>query len=175
MRLPLAAALALLVSAASAQPGARPTAFTAEVLGPTGAYALGLERAVWTASAGERQLRLRAGAAYWTRTVFLDSPTEHVLTVPLGAAALFSLGRPAGVPTAFEFGAGAVFVRRGGEHFGTVGEDFALPAYAEVAVRAALADRVSARAGVAVGGADADVTGYFGGGVRPVAGVAVGL
>ena len=155
----------------SAQPGARPTAVYADALGPTGAYALGVERAVWTAAAGERQLRLRAGAAYWTEWL-ADDVTDRVITVPFGAAALFSLGRPAGVPAAFEFGAGAVFVRRSGPHYVGVGEDFGLPAYAEVAVRTALADRVGLRTGVAVGGGDSPL---LGDGVRPVLGVAVGL
>jgi hypothetical protein len=172
MRPVLVAALALAAASASAQPDARSTAVYADAIGPTGAYSLGVERAVWTASASERQLRLRAGAAYWTRKAFPDSPTEHVLTVPFGAVALFSLGRPVGVPAAFEFGAGAVFVRRGGAHFGTVGEDFGLPAYAEAAVRAALAERIGVRAGAAAGGAEADVSTAN---VRPVVGVTVGL
>lgn len=171
MRLLLLAGLALAAASASAQPGARPTAVYAELAGPTGAYALGVERAVWTAAAGERQLRLRAGASYWTEWL-ADDVTDRVFTVPLGAAALFSLGRPVGVPAAFEFGAGAVFVRRSGPHYGLVGESFALPAYAEAAVRAEVAGRVGARVGVAVGGEE---SGLVGDGVRPVVGLAVGL
>ena len=165
----LAAALA---SAASAQPGTSRTAITADAIGPTGAYALGIERAVWTAESGERQLRLRAGASYWTESVMFGAPTDHVVTVPVGAAALFSLGEPFGLPAVFEAGGGAVFVRRGGERFGFVGESFALPAYAEAAVRLAVGDGVGVRAGVTVGG---ETSGYAPGDVRPVVGVGVGL
>ena len=159
----LAAGLLALAAAASAQPAPR-TALYADAVGPTGLYALGVERAVWTAGAGERQLRLRAGAAYWTESIFFDAPTDHVLTVPVGVATLFSLGRPLGLPAAFEFGGGAVFVRRGGERFGIVGESFALPAYGEAAVRVAVGGGVGVRAGLTAGGERSD---FDTDGVRP--------
>ncbi len=172
MRPLTAALLALAASAPSAQTGQPSTALFADALGPSGAYAVGIEQAVWTAGASERQLRLRLGASYWTETDFLDGPTERVITGPAGAAALFSLGRPLGVRTAFEFGAGAVFVRRSGPPYGSVGESFALPAYAEAALRARLGDRVGLRAGVSVGGEESELAGD---GARPVVGVGVGL
>lgn len=165
----LVVVLALVASASSAQSS---TLLFADALGPSGAYALGVEQAVWTSDASERQLRLRLGASYWTETYLLDGPTDRVITVPAGAAALFSLGRPLGVPTAFEFGAGAVFVRRSGPQYGSVGESFALPAYAEAVVRARLAGPVGLRVGAAVGGAESE---WVGDGARPVVGIGVGL
>jgi hypothetical protein len=172
MRPLTAALLALAASAPSAQTGQPSTALFADALGPSGAYAVGIEQAVWTAGASERQLRLRLGASSWTETDFLDGPTERVITVPAGAAALFTLGRPLGVPTAFEFGAGAVFVRRSGPQYGPVGKSLALPLYGEAALRAAIGDRVGLRAGASVGGEESELAGD---GVRPAIGIGVGL
>ncbi|MEM1054749.1 MAG: hypothetical protein AAGI52_04430 [Bacteroidota bacterium] len=169
----LALALALAASAA-AQPGQRATTLYADVWGPTGAYALGVERAVWTASESERELRLRLGVAYWTEALFPNGPSDRVLTIPAGATALFSLGEPLGVPAAFEFGLGAVFVRRSGERFGFVGESFALPVYSEAVVRAALGSRAGLRVGAVIGGEDSQWS-VDAGGIRPVIGVGVGL
>ncbi|PAP75247.1 hypothetical protein [Rubrivirga marina] len=168
----LASLFVLAASPSSAQTGQRSTVVFADAIGPTGAYALGVERAVWTSAASERQLRLRLGASYWTETFLLDGPTDRVITVPAGASALFALGRPLGVPAAFEFGVGAVFVRRSGSRYGSVGERFTLPAYAEAALRAGLGDRVGLRVGASVGGEASELAG---GGVRPVVGVGVGL
>ena len=171
-RILAAVVLVVAASTASAQPGSRSTTLFADALGPTGAYALGVERAVWTSASSDRQLRLRAGGSYWTESYLLNGPTERVITAPFGAAALFSLGRPLGVPAAFEFGAGAVFVRRSGPQYGFAGENFALPTYAEAAVRASLGSRVGLRVGVAVGGEESELAGD---GARPVFGVGVGL
>ncbi len=172
MRLALFLPLVLTAAAASAQTGQRATVLFADAFGPSGTYAVGVEQAVWTSAAADRQLRVRGGAAYWTETLFFDGPTDRVIAVPAGAAALFSLGRPLGVPTAFEFGAGAVFVRRSGPRYGSVGESFALPASAEAAARVRLAGPVGLRVGASAGGAASE---WVGDGVRPVVGIGVGL
>ena len=184
LTIPVRNVLAVLAVAAapvaSAQTGSRSTALFADALGPTGAYALGVEQAVLASATGERQLRLRAGVSYWTEDFFFNSPTDRVLTVPLGAAALFSLGRPLGIPAAFEFGGGAVIVRRESERYrsgnspvGSLsGTLLTAPAYGEVAVRASFGSRVGLRAGVAVGGEESELVGD---GARPVFGIGVGL
>ena len=170
--------LAAFASAAAAQTGARPTAVYADVLGPTSAYAVGLEHAVWTSADADRQLRVRAGASYWSERAFgLEFQDDRVVAVPAGGLALFSLGRPLGLPAAFEFGAGAVAVRRSGPRYADVGERFALRPYGETAVRAALGGRVVVRAGATVGGEASDLLGssLTDDGVRPVVGIGVGL
>ena len=175
MRNALLAVLAVvLAAAASAQPGARSTAIFADALGPTGAYAVGVEQAVLTSAAGERQLRLRAGVSYWTEDLFLNGPTDQVLTVPLGASALFTLGRPLGIPTAFEFGGGFVIVRRESERYrnSSGGMLLTAPSYAEAAIRASIGSRLGFRVGAAIGGEESELVGD---GVRPVFGVGVGL
>ena len=169
----------LLVSASvvSAQPLTRSTALYADALGPTGAYAVGVEQAILTSDTGDRQLRLRAGASYWTEDPYLfvsGLEPDRVVTVPLGAAALFSLGRPLGIPTAFEFGGGFVIVRRESERYrnSSGGMLLTAPGYAEAAVRGSFGSRVGVRAGVAVGGEESELAGD---GARPVFGVGVGL
>ena len=172
LRPALVAFVLALASVAAAQP-APPTTVYAEAVGPAGLYALGVERAVWTASGGERQLRLRAGASYWAESAFPLESADRVLAVPVGAAALFSLGRPLGLPAAFEFGGGVVLVYRESERFRTSSDGRLLtaPGYAEAAVRASLG-RVSVRAGATVGG-NGESWGWDG--PRPVVGVGVGL
>ena len=178
MRSVLLPALVALTAAASAQTGTRATALTADVLGPTSAYAVGVEHAAWTSAGAARQLRVRAGVSYWSEEAFgLLYQDDQVIAVPLGAAVLFDLGRPLGVPAAFEFGTGAVAVRRSGARFGDVGESFALRPYGEAAVRAAVGGRIVVRAGAAVGGEASDLLGsrLTDDGVRPVVGIGVGL
>lgn len=177
MRLLLTAVLLIAASAVSAQSLTRSTALYADALGPTGAYAVGVEQTILKSALGDRQLRLRAGASYWTEDpYFVGSELERdrVLTVPLGAAVLFPLGRPLGVPAAFEFGGGFVVVRRESERYrnSSGGMLLTAPAYAEAAVRASFGSRVGVRAGVAVGGEESELVGD---GARPVFGVGVGL
>ena len=175
MRLLLAAVLATVASAASAQPGAPATALYADALSPTGTYALGAERAVLTSGDGARQLRLRAGASFWTeRNAGPDRPADRVLAVPVGAAAVFSLGRPLGVPAAFEAGGGAVVRHEWGWRFDRLAGRSGVTetaGYAEAAVRAAVGRRAVVRAGVVTGPEDGrgrTIT-------RPVFGVGLGL
>ena len=177
MRFLLTALLVVSASAVSAQPLTRSTALYADALGPTGAYAVGVEQSILTSDTGDRQLRLRAGASYWTEDpYFFGSGLEpdRVLTVPLGAAALFSLGQPLGIPAAIEFGGGFVVVRRESERYrnSSGGMLLSAPAYAEAAVRASFGSRVGVRAGVAVGGEESAIAGD---GARPVFGVGVGF
>jgi hypothetical protein len=175
MRFALAVALAVAASAASAQPVAPTTTLYADALGPTGTYALGAEHAVLASADGARQLRLRAGAAFWTeQNSGPDRPADRVVAVPVGAAALFSLGRPLGVPAAFEFGGGAVveydwswWHSRFAGHRGTT----ELVGYAEAGVRAAIGRRAVVRAGVATGMRDWRGRSQ----TRPVFGVGLGL
>lgn len=168
---PALAACALAFAAAAS---AQPAVLYAEAVGATGAYAIGVERAVWTADAGERQLRLRAGASYWTDRVFLDGPRDRFVTVPVGASALFTLGRPLDVPAAFEASGGVVLVRldREGSPASGGGARLSAPAFAELAVRLAVAGRVGLRVGAAVGGVD---RAWGADGARPVVGLGVGL
>ena len=170
----LLALVALVPAAAAAQPARYSTGLYAEAVGPTGLYAVGVERAFAASDDGARRLSARVGVGYWTfqRTYRLgDRQPERTLVVPAGATAAFSLGRPLGVPAAFEFGVGAVFVRRSGPGFGTVGESFALPPYAEAAVRAS-PGRLAVRAGAVVGG-ESEEWGFAG--PRPVFGLGFGL
>ena len=165
----LPAFLALFAAPAFAQ-----TALYAEAFGPTGAYALGVEQGVVASAAGDRRLAVRAGVSYRNETTtFVGSSTEHVLAVPFGAVASFSLGRPLGVPLAADVGGGAVFTRRTGERYDqTTGEAFGLPVYGEAVLRAALGRRLSVRAGAVVGGVSSE---FVSGEVRPVVGVGFGL
>ena len=169
----LAACALALGAAASAQP-APPTTLYAEAVGATGLYAVGVERAVWTAGAGERQLRIRVGVACWTENAFPFEGTDRVLAVPSGGSALFSLGRPLGLPAAFEFGGGVVVVRRESERYAASsdGRRLTAPGYAEAALRADVGGGVAVRAGAAAGGHD---EGWGWSGPRPVVGVGVGL
>lgn len=168
-RLLLVAALVALVPQASAQ-----TALYAEAFGPTGAYAIGIEQGLVASASDDRRLALRVGASYRTDRLFYDwgSSTDHVIAVPAGAVASFSLGRALGFPLATDLGAGVVFERRSGGRFGEVGESFGLPVYAEVLLRAGLTDRISIRAGALTGGATSPLGSDS---VRPVVGLGVGL
>ncbi len=166
--------LALVAAAAFAQPGARPTALYAEGFGAAGLYAFGVERAVWAFAEGHH-LRLRVGVSDWSDEYY--SPvdrllTDHVVSVPVGASALFSIGRPLGVPLAFETGAGLVGVRRSGPRLAPDGPDYSLDPYAEVAVRTLLLGRVGLRAGLTFGGEESSFSGDVS---RPVVGVSFGF
>ena len=166
--------LALVASAASAQPGARSNAIYAEGFGAAGLYSFGIERAVLTSARGH-QLRFRLGVSDWGDEYY--SPVDRVLTdrvvsVPVGASALLSVGRPAGVPLALEAGAGLVGVRRSGPRLEPGGPDYSLDPYAEVAVRTLPLGRVGLRAGLTLGGEE---SGFSGDTSRPVVGVSFGF
>lgn len=169
------AALFATVSVASAQTGTSATALYADALGPTGTYALGVEHAVLASADGARQLKLRAGASFWTeQNAGSDRPADRVLAVPVGAVAVFSLGSPLGVPAAFEFGGGAVIERQWGWRYDQLTGRSGVTTtagYVEAAVRARVGQRVVARAGVMTGPDDwrgRTIT-------RPVFGVGLGL
>lgn len=167
--------LALVASAAFAQPGARTTAVYAEGFGAAGLYSLGVERAVWTSAAEAYQLRIRVGVSSWSDEYYTSvdrALTDDVLSVPVGASALFSLARSLGVPLALEAGAGLVGVRRSGPRLDPDGPDYSLDPYAEVAVRTLLLGRVGLRAGFTFGGEESSFSGDTS---RPVVGASFGF
>ena len=162
--------IALVASTAFAQPAGRMTAVYAEAFGAAGLYSFGVERAVWRSSQGH-QLRFRVGASEWRDEYY--SPidrvlTDHVVSVPVGVTALLSLGRPLGIPLAFEGGAGIVGVRRSGPRLNPDGPDYSVDPYAELAIRTALLSRVGLRAGRTFGGEE---SGFSGDTSRPVVGI----
>lgn len=94
MRLALLVALVVAGPAASAQIGTRSTALYADLLGPTSAYSVGIEQAVWTSPDASRQLRLRAGFAYWSEKAFgLLYQDDDIIAVPRPSNNLITAGR----------------------------------------------------------------------------------
>lgn len=164
--------LLLLTALLGASPALAQTQVYAEGAGAAGSYAVGVEQGVLASANGERRLAVRAGVSYWNEPSLVATSATHLLAIPAGAVASFSLGQPLGIPLATEVGGGVVFTRRTGERYAqTTGEAFGLPPYGEVALRATLG-RASVRGGLLVGGVD---TSEFSGSVRPVAGVGLAL
>ena len=154
----LAAMLRLAVSLLFASAASAQTTLYAEALGATGAYSVGVQQNVLSSDGGDRRLTVRIGASYRTDRLFSlgpdnQAPIDHVLAIPVAVAATFGLGQQRGVPLSAEFGAGAVFVRRGSERFEGLGESFALPRFAEALLGAQPSDRVAVRLGALIGGA----------------------
>ena len=164
--------LVLCALAASSVPAVAQTGVYAEGAGVTGSYAVGVEQGVLASANGERRLAVRAGVSYWDEPRIVGTSATHLLAIPAGAVASFSLGQPLGIPLATEVGGGVVFTRRTGERYAqTTGEAFGLPPYGEVALRATRG-RASVRGGLLVGGVD---TSEFRASVRPVVGVGLAL
>lgn len=164
------ATISLLASTnARAQAG---TSVYAEVLGPTGTYALGIEHTIFRVD--RTQIVGRAGASYSIESNLLPgNPYPHVLAIPVAAFIRVPVGVIGRVPLSVEAEGGTTLARPYGavtRFFLSEGQTFAFFPHAMASVRTdLLGERLFVRAGVTMGGVGRR------GSFAPAASIGVGL
>lgn len=166
-----ATAMLMMASASQSSAQSGSTAIYADILGPSGSYALGVDQVVYRA--GSSDLSIRLGGSYFREADVVGGlESAQIVAFPLAGAARVPLGRIASLPVSVEAEGGVSFARWWGgvTRFTTSpGESFRLFPHASAMVHVGLGRSIFARGGVTLGG----VRG--GGDVAPVAGVGISL
>ena len=164
--------LAVVLAAPAVTRAQARTALYAEALGPTGAYALGVEQTVFRAD--RTQFGVRAGVSYSIESKLLPGdPDPHVLAIPVAALIRVPVARVGRAPVSIEAEGGATLARPYGlvtRFFLSPGQTFGVSPHAMASVRADLfGNRMFVRAGLTMGGVGRA------GEITPAASIGLGL